>query len=1839
MPNLFRSWLRRVFAAQGGRCVSSRKRRTAKVFQPISRQIEVLETRSLLTPDVTALAPASGLVNGGASVVITGAGFSDANAVSFGILAAASYTINSDSQITAVAPPAYGNQPQTVDVTVGDPGGTSATSSADQFAYLAAPAPSVAALSPTSGPVAGGTSVTITGAGFTGATGVAFGMNAATSYTVNSDTQITAVAPAAYGNQAGAVDVTVTTGAGTSATSSADQFSYLAVPAPLVAGLSPASGPVAGGTSVTIAGAGFTGATGVAFGMNAATSYTVDSDTQITAVAPAAYESLAQTVDVVVSTPGGASATSSDDQFGYYVPAPSIASVSPNMGATSGGTSVTITGAYLAGATAVDFGVTAASSFTINADGSITAVTPAEAAGKVDVSVVTPSGSSPVVTADEFTFIVMAPIVTAISPPSGPTIGGTQVTITGSNFTGATAVNFGAIAATSFTVTSATTITAVSPGSNAGQTGAVDVTIVTPWATSPTGSADQFTYTTPAPAVDLISPATGSTAGATRVTITGTYFDSVEQVLFGTLPAATFSVNSAETQITAVSPASMGEQPGAVAVTVKTATGTSPTSSGDQFTYVSPGPVITAIAPPSGSVAGGTTVTIWGSNLAGVTSAAFGGMPASSLIVDSSTELTVVAPAISWLPATPVDITVNSPQGASATSPADQFTYIAGAPTVTAVSPGSGPSSGGTPVTIDGTGFVDVSGVDFGSQAAAGFVVVSSTEITVAAPARTDGYQGAAHVTVTTAAGTSATSASDNFTYTAPGPNVSSISPATGPASGGTTVTIGGQGFTGATQVLFGGIAATSVTVNSDSQITVVAPASTNQQTGPVDVTVTTPIGTSSTASADLFNYTAPLPTVSGLFPASGSADGGTQVTVNGTGFASVTGVSFGTIPALHWTINSPSQITVIAPASPANQAASTGPVDVAVSTVAGTSATSVADQFTYTPPVPVVNSVSPNQGATDGGTIVSILGADFLNATGVLFGSVAAASFTINSADSISAIAPASAAGATGTVDVTISSAAGTSPTSAADDFIYTSPLAQILSISPADATLDGGVAVTISGNDLSGVTAVSFGGGAATAFTVLSAHAILATAPAAAQPGIVDVQLTTAGGLSLPVIADWFQYLNPAGPLSIDDPGLQSTEEGVAVSLALSASASSGDTLAWNAAGLPAGLSLSASGTISGTVATGDAAVNGGAYTVSVTVTDQTTGAQVSATFPWNIVNTALAPSISLPPGQSTPVGQNVSLALNSTDPDGNPLVWSATGLPAGLNIAAGSGLISGAPAVGDDQAQGGVYTVDVTAADAGNSATATFSWTITTAPLPPVLANPGPQTGDEGTFAELQLIANDPQSTISSYTAAGLPAGLYLNPQTGFISGTLAVGAAATSNGTWNVTIGVTDARGDTATQTFIWSVAPAPAWLATGYDPASSPAFAAVPASLVPMVFTGLMPDPSPTPFAGFGYMPSGIWSFAAPPAGSSTQAVTTTNAPASSTVTTTDSAGDVTTVIQSGTSTDVTQLTLGSDGSRTWVEIETISGDTHTIVHDANGDGSDDDESFSETDTLTQITTPDSSGGLASISDDSSRIGMKQSIVQNWQTIAGNATVDTRSNSDSSSALDNYSSSDDFLTTLGVGGPVIADAHARTDSQTDSYRDTIVSWLTATLTDAAGNVTTTIDNSVDTLGGKDAFNSNDANNTSAAGNAAPIGQDDMTDTATGTDSYTDGDSTTTVEVQPNAFGGAVTVSDTESVSDAGNDTCDGSNTDTGIEGAGVTPAIDNTDNYALDDSGAVTDGGTDIGSITVAGLIAPGVTDNSTVSYRVSDVNSDNYGGTDAGADAVTPPASGQWHLL
>lgn len=335
---------------------------------------------------------------------------------------------------------------------------TNSRSATARQAAAPAAGPVLTSLVPSVGPAAGNTTVTLNGSGFAGVTAVFFGTSPALTYTVNSATRITAVAPPGTGG----VAVTVRNPGGTS-----NPLTYTYVGAPTLLSVSPNQGPASGGTTVLLTGTGLTAASAVLFGAVPATAYTVDSATQITAVTPAGSSA----VPVTVTGPGG----TSGPVYFFYTAAPSLFAVSPDQGPVSGGTTVILTGADLSGTTAVRFGATAATTFTVDSPTRITAVAP-PGTGTVPLTVTTPGGTSNPVA---FGY-VPAPVLSALAPGQGPVDPGAAVVLTGSGLTTATAVRFGGVHA-AFTVLSDTAITASAP---AGTVGTVPVTVTTLGGTS-----------------------------------------------------------------------------------------------------------------------------------------------------------------------------------------------------------------------------------------------------------------------------------------------------------------------------------------------------------------------------------------------------------------------------------------------------------------------------------------------------------------------------------------------------------------------------------------------------------------------------------------------------------------------------------------------------------------------------------------------------------------------------------------------------------------------------------------------------------------------------------------------------------------------------------------------------------------------------------------------------------------------------------------------------------------------------------------------------------------------------------------------------------------------------------------------------------------------------------------------------------------------------------------------------------------------------------------------------------------------------------------------------------
>ncbi len=1015
---------------------------------PWVMQMVTFFARSGPAPTVTNVSPNSGTTAGGTAVTISGTNFTAGATVTFGSAAATNVVVVSGTQITATTPVGSAGA---ATVTVSNPGGQSG-SLASAFTYVAAP--TVSSVSPNSGSTAGGTAVTITGTNFATGAAVTFGSVAATNVVVTSSTTITATTPA---GSAGATTVTVTNPGGLSG-SSASAFSYLAPPT--VTSVSPSSGSTLGGAAVTITGTNFaTGAT-VTFGSAAATNVVVVSSTTITATTPAG----SGTVTVTVTVSGQSGSLTS----GFtYVVVPTISSVTPNNGGTAGGTAVTITGTNFATGATVTFGGTAATNVVVVNSTSITATSPAHAVGAVTVTV-TVSGQSGNLT-NGFTYVA-PPTVTSVSPSSGSTLGGTAVTITGTNFAAGATVTFGSAGATNVVVVSSTTITATTP---AGSAGAATVTVTNLGALA--GSlTNGYTYVVP-PTVTGVSPSSGTTAGGTVVTITGTNFATGATVTFGGTAATNVAVVNSTT-ITATTPAGSG----AVTVTVTVSGQSGSLTNG--FTYSgtvaigfaqvasatpqSPTATVNATYPGTQTAGDLNVVAVgWNDTTSTVQSVKDSAGNSYSLAI-GPTSGTALRQSIYYAPnivggSNTVTVTFSQ----AAVYPDVRILEYRGVNAVDVTAGASGSStaanSGSATTTsanelIFGANMVETENAAVGSGFTARIITSPDGDLAEDKVVTTTGSNSA--TATLTSSGPWVMQMVTFFARSGPAPTVTNVSPNSGTTAGGTAVTISGTNFTAGATVTFGSAAATNVVVVSGTQITATTPVG---SAGAATVTVSNPGGQSGSL-ASAFTYVA-APTVSSVSPNSGSTAGGTAVTITGTNFATGAAVTFGSVAATNVVVTSSTTITATTPAG------SAGATTVTVTNPGGLSGSS-ASAFSYLAP-PTVTSVSPSSGSTLGGAAVTITGTNFATGATVTFGSAAATNVVVVSSTTITATTPAGSG--TVTVTVTVSGQSG----SLTSGFTYV-VVPTISSVTPNNGGTAGGTAVTITGTNFATGATVTFGG-----------------------------------------------------------------------------------------------------------------------------------------------------------------------------------------------------------------------------------------------------------------------------------------------------------------------------------------------------------------------------------------------------------------------------------------------------------------------------------------------------------------------------------------------------------------------------------------------------------------------------------------------------------------------------------------------------------------------------------------------------------------------------------------
>ena len=445
---------------------------------------------------------------------------------------------------------------------------------------------------------------------------------------------------------------------------------------------------------------------------------------------------------------------------------------------------------------------------------------------------------------------------------------------------------------------------------------------------------------------------------------------------------------------------------------------------------------------------------------------------------------------------------------------------------------------------------------------------------------------------------------------------------------------------------------------------------------------------------------------------------------------------------------------------------------------------------ITVTSVTPTVTSLAPASGGTGGGTIVGITGTNFSGVTAVKFGS-ANASFTVNSATSITATSP---AGAAGTVDITVTTVTGTSPTHVADQFTYVAaPVANASSATVAHGSSGNTIPLNITGGAPTSVavsTAASHG-------TATASGTSITYTPNAAYSGTdtFAYTATNAGGTSSPATVT---VTVSSATVSYAPSSPAAATVGAAYSQSI-ASASGGTapyTYALASGSLPAGLTLSSSGTLSGTPTAA------GSFNFTVTATDSSTGTGPFSATSGTLSLTVGAPTITVSP--STLTGATVGVfSSQSLSASGGTAAYTyavtAGALPAGMSLSS-SGVLSGTPTAG------GTFNFTATATDSSTGTgpfTGSRAYTlIVNAPTLSLTPGSGSLSATTSVAYSQTFVASSgtsPYSYALSVNSGALPTGLSFNTSTGVLSGT------PTSAGTVNFTVTATDSSSGTGPYT--------------------------------------------------------------------------------------------------------------------------------------------------------------------------------------------------------------------------------------------------------------------------------------------------------------------------------------------------------------------------------------------------------------------------------------------------
>ncbi|MBN9082827.1 MAG: hypothetical protein BGP04_01380 [Rhizobiales bacterium 62-17] len=750
------------------------------------------------------------------------------------------------------------------------------------FTNVGTNGPTVTSISPTSGPTGGGTSVVITGTNFVGVTAVRFGATNATGFTVVSPTQISATAPA---GAAGTVDVTVTAGGSTSATSAADRYTYVTPTSPPTISIAFGTGsiPVGGSTSL---------------------SFTINNPNAAASLTGITFSNNLPS-GLIVATPNGASgscggtlsATAGSGSIslsGGTLAASASCTISVNVKATSVGVKSNTTG--VVGSTEGGNGTTSnTASLTVTQGSTTTAVA---------------TSSNPSTFGQPVTFTAT---VSAVAPATGTPTGNVTFTVDGANQATVALNGSGQATFTSSTLAGGShTITASYTGDSSfssSVSGSLTQTVnkggtttAVSSGTNPSTSGQPVTFTA---TVAAVAPATGTPTGNVTFNVDGVNQAPValngsgqatftSSTLAGGSHTITASYAGDSSFNTSTSPG-LTQTVNKGGTTTTVTSGTNPSTSGQNVTFTA---TVAAVSPATGTPTGNVTFNVDGVNQAPVALNGSGQatFSSSTLAGGSHTITASYAGDSSFNASTSAGLTQTVNKGGtttavtSGTNPSISGQGVTFTATVTAVAPATGTPTGNVTFNVDGVNQAPVA-INGSGQA-----TFTSSTLTSGSHTITASYAGDSNFNSSTSAGltqtvnkggttsaiSSATNPStfgQNVTFTA---TVAAVAPATGTPTGTmtfngasgapVTVPLSGGSATFSTSTLALGPHSVTVTYNGDANFNTSSSAALTQTVNAAGNTITfnKPPDTPFTSTPPTLNATA----TSGVAPTYASNSG-----------------------------------------------------------------------------------------------------------------------------------------------------------------------------------------------------------------------------------------------------------------------------------------------------------------------------------------------------------------------------------------------------------------------------------------------------------------------------------------------------------------------------------------------------------------------------------------------------------------------------------------------------------------------------------------------------------------------------------------------------------------------------------------------------------------------------------------------------------------------------------------------------------------------------------------------------------------------------------------------------